>query len=239
MNQQELQDVVIRVVAGLDALRDQVSGLVARDKRAEQALEILRGRLKQFLNSFHRDKYKSTDQRKAIRALAEEVRVFDKLGYDLADAGATFLLGVAALLDGRYQAAADHLADFIERTRTADPNIANAQYLSGMMSYNRRDYHRALQHFDATFRLSPEAQRDWQSKTYVGELMFFLRKPQDHIEPVFREAEEGLRIMQGVPAHAFLSANLYLKWGNCYMEALELAPKERNPGANVALAISY
>ena len=113
MNQSETQEFMLRTASDLAELRQLVVALVKKDQRADQALSLLRNRLTSCLSSFHRDKYKSTDQRLALRALAEEIRIFDKLGFDLGVAGSAFLLGVAALLDGRNQSALYHFAEFI------------------------------------------------------------------------------------------------------------------------------
>ena len=238
MNPQELQEVVLRAVSGVDDLRQQVASLVGKDRRADQALTALRSRLGSYLAGFHRDKYKSTDQRLAVRALAEEIRLFDRLGFEIGDSHAAFLLGVGALLEGRNQTALDHFSDFIQQCSAGDPHLGNAHYLSAMICYNRRDYARAMSHFEAAFRLSPESHRDWQCKTYVAELMFFLRKPQQELEPVFREIENGLRTSE-TAQQAFLQATLYLKWGNSYVEPLVLQPKERNSMANNQVAVGY
>jgi tetratricopeptide (TPR) repeat protein len=239
MNLQELQEVVFRNTAELAELRKQLIDLVAKEKRVEVALAALRRRLAAWLDAFHRARYQATDQRLLIRALAEEILIFDKLGYDLGVGGARFLLGIAALLEGRHQAALDHLHEFIAGADSADRNLRNAAYLAAMICYNRRDFSRAIEHFEHAFRLSPEAQRDWQCQVYVGELQHFLRRPQDVLEKTFRDVEDGLRSADASPQNNFLRATLYLKWGNCYVGTLDLEPRERNALVNnpVALAL--
>src|SRR2546430_8446066 len=101
MELNELQSIVLRNASELSELRNQLGELVSKEKRVEAALGSLRRRLAAGLGAFHRDKYKSTDQRLLIRALADEIQIFDKLGYELGVAGASFLLGVSALLEGR------------------------------------------------------------------------------------------------------------------------------------------
>ncbi|MBI2571607.1 MAG: tetratricopeptide repeat protein, partial [Candidatus Schekmanbacteria bacterium] len=165
MDSEEVRSIVLRNTAELSELRHQVADLVSKEKRVNAALESLGRRLIACLEAFHRDKYKSTDQRLHIRALAEEIQIFDKLGYDIGVSGARFLLGVSALLDGRNQTAADHFQRFIDEADPDDLNLKSAHYLSAMISYNRRDYARAINHFEASFRLSPKEQPDWQSKT--------------------------------------------------------------------------
>jgi tetratricopeptide (TPR) repeat protein len=150
-------------------------------------------------------------------------------------------LGVAALLEGRNRTALDHLDEFL---RTADPterNFRNACYLAGMITYNRREFQRSTDFFARAFERSPEEKPDWQSKTYVAELAYFMRKPAPEIERVFRSVEEGLSGTED-PAQrsqrSFLRATLYLKWGNCYVETF-LKPKETNPMVNNQIAIKY
>ncbi len=238
MNIQELQDVVVRNTAELSEIRQQLNELVSKEKRVETALGLLRRRVLACLEAFHRDKYKSTDQRLLIRSLAEEILIFDKLGYDIGVTGSRFLLGVSALLDGRNQAAQDHFCQFIDNADTGDKNLRDCHYLSAMISYNRRDYNRAIDHFESAFRYSPDKSRDWQCKIYVGELMYFLRTPRELIEKAFQDVDDELRAEEGTPQYGFLRATLYLKWGNCYLGTLDLEPKERNLLVNNQVAIS-
>lgn len=238
MNTQELQEIVFRNTAELAELRRQLTDIVSKEKRVEVALGTLRRRLAACLEGFHRDKYKSTDQRLMIRALAEEILIFDKLGYDIGVSGSRFLLGVAALLEGRNQSALEYLNDFISNSDLNDKNLSNAHYLAAMICYNRRDFNRAIEHFESAFRYSPEQNRDLQCKIYVGELVYFLRKPQDLLEKAFRDVEDGLRTADNSPQQNFLRATLYMKWANCYVGTLDLDPKERNLMVNNQVAIS-
>ena len=234
----EQNSTVLKLMARLSGLEDDVSGLISRDKRAAQAISSARSRLTAILQGFHRDKYKSTDMRKAIVALAGEIAVFDRLGYDIGDHSTYFLLGVAALLDGRNQTAAEQFKTFIERAPTGDRNLPNAHYLLAMIGFNRRDFHGGIEQFERVYQLSPESARDWQCKIYVSELMHFLRQPQDQLERVFQEIEHGLRALEGSPHYGFLRATLYLKWGNCYVGTVSLDPKQPNPVANNHRAVS-
>ena len=236
MNAQEMQDIVLRNTAEIAQIRQQLTDLMAKEKRVEAALNDLRRRLEVGLGVFHRDRYKSTDQRLLIGALADEILIFEKLGYDLGAPGASFLLGVAALLEGRNQAALEYFRRFIEQTDAADRNLADAHYLAAMISYNRRDFNQAIASYQAAFRYSPEAGPDWQSLIYVGELSFFLRKPREVIEKAFFDVEERLKANETSPQRNFLRATLYLKLGNCYVGTF-VEPKERNPMVNNRLAI--
>src|SRR6185436_9580852 len=92
---------LVKLAVRLSELEREVSGLASRDKRAAQAVSAAKSKLLSLLQAFHRDKYKSTNMRKAIGSLALEIGVFERLGYDIGEPGAYFLLGVAALLDGR------------------------------------------------------------------------------------------------------------------------------------------
>lgn len=230
---------VLSLMARLSELEREVSAIASRDKRVAQAVTAVRSKLAALLQGFQRDKYKSTDMRKAIGALAAEIVIFEKLGYDIGDDGVDFLLGVAALLDGRNQAAAEQFKAFIARVPTVERNLANAHYLLAMLDFNRRDFHGGIDQFERVFQLSPESTRDWQCKIYIGELMHFLRQPQDQLERVFQEIEHGLRAMEGTPQHSFLRATLYLKWGNCYVGTVSLDPKQANTLVNNHRAISH
>jgi tetratricopeptide (TPR) repeat protein len=201
-------------------------------------LRDLARRLESCLAAFDRDRYKSTDQRLAIGALAGEIMIFDKLGYDIPVNGASFLLAVAALLEGRNQAAVEHFNDFIRQAPRDDPNLANAYYLAAMIAYNRRQYSQAIDYYESAFICSPEDNRDWQSKIYVGELLYFLRRPKEAIEKAFFDVEQQLKLIEDSPQHNFLRATLYLKLGNCYVETF-LEPRERNLMVNNQLAIRY
>lgn len=236
--QNEQNDTVLKLMARLSGLEHDVSGLISRDKRVAQAVSSARSRLTALLQGFHRDKYKSTDMRKAIGALAGEIAVFDRLGYDIGEQSTYFLLGVAALLDGRNQTAAEHFKTFIECAPVDDRNLANAHYLLAMIGFNRRDFHCGIEQFERVYQLSPESARDWQCKIYVSELMHFLRQPQDQLERVFQEIEHGLRALEGTPHHGFLRATLYLKWGNCYVGTVSLDAKQPNSLVNNHRAIS-
>ncbi|MCI0744368.1 MAG: tetratricopeptide repeat protein [Verrucomicrobia subdivision 3 bacterium] len=235
----DLQDLLLKNTATLAELQTQVSQLVSKEQRVGLALSVLRTKLEAWLLGFHRDKYKSTDQRLFVHALAEEILIFVKLGYDVGSGGSLFLLGVAALLEGRNQTALDYFKQFAEAASPDDRNRANVQYLSAMICYNRKDYHGAIQHFEAAFENSPHSQRDWQCKIYVGELQFFLRHPAEQLERTFDLIEQSLRVSDGMQNHSFLRASAHLKWGNCYMGHLDLPPKESNFMANVQVALGH
>jgi len=238
MENQELQDIVLRNTAELAEIRQQLQALTSKEQRAARALQDLRQRFKSYLDAFDRDKYKATDQRLLITALANEIRIFDKLGYDIGESGAHFLLGVADLLEGRNQAALEQLKRYIGLTAPDDRNLRNAHYLGGMVSYNRREFSQATEFFSTAFRLSPDSNRDWQSATYVAELAYFMRMPQDVVERLFFDVDEQLSRLDKSTPTSFMRATLYLKLGNCYVETF-LAPKEANPMRNNPLAIRY
>jgi len=219
---------VLRNTTELSEIRRQLSDLTSREKRVEVALRDLRRRLENCLNAFDRDKYKATDQRLLINALASEILIFDKLGYDIGTCGSHFLLGVAALLEGRYQAALERFKEFIGLAEPHDRNLGNACFLAGTVSYNRRQCSQAIEFFESAVRYSPEENRDWQSKTRVAELTYFMRKPREVIGKAFFDVEERLKAIEGAAQHGFLRATLYLKLGNCYVGTF-LEPKERNP----------
>jgi len=238
MNAQEIQDIVLRNATEISEMRQQLTDLTSKEKRVEVALQDLHRRLENFLRTFDRTKFAATDQRLLIGALAPEILIFDKLGYEIRGSGSHFLLGVAAFLKGRNQAALDYFNEFIRLAEPDNQNLCNAHYLSGMMLYNRREFNQAIEFFESAFRYSPEENRDWQSSIYVGELSYFLRKPKEIIEKAFLDVEERLKEIEDTPQHNFLRAMLYLKLGNCYVETF-LDPKERNLMVNNHVAIRY
>ncbi len=238
MDVAELQDIVLRNAIEVSEIRRQLSDLTSKEKRAEATLRDLRRRMESCLNAFDRDQYKATDQRLLISALANEILIFDKLGYDIGSSGSHFLLGVAALLEGRNQASVEHFREFISLAEPDDRNLCNAHYLAGMICYNRRELSQAIEFFESAFRYSPEENRDWQSKIYVAELSSFLRRPKEVVERVFFDIEERLKAIEGTAQHNFLRATLYLKLGNCYVDTF-LPPKENNEMINNQLAIGH
>jgi tetratricopeptide (TPR) repeat protein len=238
MTIQELQDIVLRNMTDISKIRQQLIEITSKEKRVEIALRDLRRRLEVCLDSFDRDKYKATDQRLSISALADEILIFDKLGYEIGTNGTQFLLGVAALLEGRNQSALEHFSQFIKLVESTDKNLHNAHYLAGMISYNRREFNQAIEYYQSAFQYSPEDNRDWQSMIYVGELSYFSRKPKEVIEKVFFDVEEQLKMLEDIPQHDFNRATLYLKLGNCYVGTF-LEPKERNLMVNNHIAIGH
>lgn len=238
MTTQELQEIVLRSTSELSDIRRQLTDLAAKEKRAETALRLLRTRLEERLAAFDRDRYKTTDERLQIEALAAEILIFQRLGYELGAAGSQFILGVSALLEGRNLSALEYFADFLKSAATNDANRANASYLAGMICYNRKDFTQALEFYESAFRHSPPGNPDWQSKIYVGELLHFLRRSEDQIRRVFVEAEETLASVEDTLPIRFQLATLYLKLGNCYV-ATFLDPKEPNVIVNNSTAIRY
>jgi tetratricopeptide (TPR) repeat protein len=238
MTIQELEEIVLRNTAEISELRRQQSQIASKERRVEAAIRDLRHRAENFLLAFDRDRYKSTDQRLTAQALSTEVLIFDRLGYEMPLAGARFVLGVASLLAGRNQSALDSFREFIRAADPDDRNLQDACYLSAMICYNRREFHQAMAFYEQAHRGSPKEGRDWQSKIYVGELLYFLRKPKEEIERAFLDVEEALQADDSVPARNLLLATLYLKLGNCYTETL-LEPKEANPMRNNRVAIRY
>jgi tetratricopeptide (TPR) repeat protein len=235
---QELHDIVLRCTSEISEIRHQLADLTAKEKRAETAVHLLRTRLEERLGAFDRDRYKSTDDRLQIEALAAEILIFQRLGYELGVAGSQFILGVAALLEGRNLAALECFADFLKTAATNDPNHRNASYLAGMISYNRKDFTQAIEFYESAFRHSPPGNPDWQSKIYVGELLHLLRRSEEQIQRVFLEAEEALASAEDTLQNRFQRATLYLKLANCYV-ATFLDPKEPNVIVNNTTAIRY
>lgn len=238
MNDDELKNIVIRNADQIAQIRSQLTQSGSRERRAVEALDRLRHRVQDALGGFDRDGYKATDQRLLVYALAAEILIFDKLGYDIGEIGCEFLLGVYALLQGRNSAALEHLGAFIASAEQSDRNLGNAHYLSGMISYNRRDFAKAAESFRTAFRLSPEKDQDWQSFIYVGELSYFMRKPRDVIERAFLDIENLLKSNPELPERHFLWATLYLKLGNCYVGTF-LSQKGENPMTNDQIAIAH
>lgn len=234
----DLKDIVISLSSQVAELKAQVATIRAKEDRATGAVAALRRRIETWLAGFHRDKYKSTDQRLITAALARELLIFDKLGYELAIPGAGFVLGVAALLEGRNQAALEHFESFIGAADSSNPVLADAHYLAAMICYNRRDYRRGMEHFQGVFGRSPAGHRDWQSRIYVAELMFFLRMPPDVISRELAEVEDGMR-SEDLPEHDPRRATLYLKWGNCFVGTLDLEPIQHNPMVNNQVAVAH
>jgi len=238
MNVQELQDTVLRNTTEIAQIRQQLADLISREKRVESALRDVRRRIENCLAMFDRDKYKATDQRLLVHALASEVLIFDELGYDIEMSGSHLLLGVAALLEGRYQVALKHLQEFFDLAEPQDRNLGNAYFLAGVISHNRKACNQAIEFFEAAYRHSPVEDRDWQSKLRAAELTFFVRKPREVIEKAFFDIEEQLKTVEGTPKHNALRATLYLKLGNCYVGTF-LESQERNPMVNNQIAIGY
>ncbi len=98
MNDDELKNIVIRNADQIAQIRSQLTQSGSRERRAVEALDRLRHRVQDALGGFDRDGYKATDQRLLVYALAAEILIFDKLGYDIGEIGCEFLLGVYALL---------------------------------------------------------------------------------------------------------------------------------------------
>ena len=238
MDMAEINGIVLRMADQMGQIRREVDRLAAKENRVDRVLFDVRQRLVNWLESFDRDGYKSTDQRLLTNALADEVHIFDRLGYDIGTAGGHFVLGVAALLQERHHAALEQMKAFISAVPGEDRNLSTAHYLAGMICYNRRDYARAREYMEGAFRLSPQGRPDWQAKTYIAEVNFFLRQPREMIEKSFYEVEEGLKGIEDHPQHGFLRATLYLKLGNCYV-GTALEPRERNEMVNVGVAIDH
>ena len=64
----------------ISEVRRDLTALLGKEQRVHAALASLGRRTTACLDAFDRDTYKSTDQRLLIRALADEIRVFDRLG---------------------------------------------------------------------------------------------------------------------------------------------------------------
>ncbi len=238
MTTEELRDIVLRGSSELSSLRADVTELMAKEKRAESALVSLRSRLQDRLKGFDRDHYKSTDARLEIEALAGEVLIFGRLGYHLGVPGAQFILGVAALLQGRNQAALNQFKSYLDIAGESDDNRRHACYLAAMICYNFRRCEQALQFFESAFRYSPPNNPDWQSKIYVAELLSFLRQPQADMERAFAEVQEVLSRSNETKEIRTVTATLELKLGNCYVETF-LPPREINPAVNNSKAIQH
>lgn len=235
---EELQDIVLRNADVVTDILKQLENIRAKEHRVEQALRNLCQRLEGCLQAFDRDKYKATDQRLLISALATEILIFDRLGYDLRSSSSEFLLGVSALLEGRNLPALEYLEQFLQTADPTDNNYRNANYLAGMITYNRREFQRSKDFFTHAFERSPQHNRDWQSKIYTAELAYFMRRPAQEIEAIFQSAEEGLRTTEENSQQRFLRSTLYLKWGNCYVGTF-LLPKTTNPMVNNLIALRY
>ena len=154
MENDELKDIVLRNTLQIEEMRHQLNNLISKEKRVEVALKDLHQRIEDCLIKFHRDQYKSTDQRLLICSIADEILIFEKLGYEIGVNGSYFLLGVAALLEGRNQIALDYFKEFIKKAQQSDKNLRNAYYLSAMVSYNSRDFNKAIEYFESAYRYS-------------------------------------------------------------------------------------
>ncbi len=239
LEQADLRDIVLKMSVEVGDLRQGLGELRSREARATEAVVALRAALDAWLVGFDRDQYKSTDSRLATDTLAQEVTIFDKLGYDIASGGELFLLGVHHLLAGRNEVAIDSFAAFLKTPSRDSELLAAAQYLSGMICYNRRGLVRAISHFESAASYAPENSPDFQSLIYVGELKFFLRKPRDEIEGAFRNVEDELRKLDDSAASNAQRATLYLKWGNCFLGTFELSPRHENAMVNNAEALEF
>ncbi|NQT13476.1 MAG: hypothetical protein HQ582_12045 [Planctomycetes bacterium] len=238
MKAQELQDIILRNTADISEVRQQLSAIQSKEQRVRQAIEQLRQRLKRCLDRFDPDRCEATDERLTISALANEILIFASLGYDIGMAGFDFLLGVAAFLEGRNMAALDYFEQFLRTGDPGDRNYPNAAYLAGMATYNRREFHRAIDFFKTVSERTPDKNRAWRSMTYVGELSHFVRKPAQEIERLFRNVEDILTREEGHSQHSIPRATLYLKLGNCYVGTFR-PRKEPNEMVDNQLAIQY
>jgi tetratricopeptide (TPR) repeat protein len=238
----EMQEILLRNTAELGDLRRQVGEVVSahtiREQRVGAVLADLRRRLGDYLRGFDRDRYKATDDRLLISSLAVEIAILDKLGYELGTRDGSFLSGVASLLDGRNSAALDHFSKFVQTVESSNGNIASAHYLSGMVSYNRRNFSQAIESFELAHRLAPPDKPDWQSRIYVAELMHFRRDPKEAVDKAFFDIDSQLKAIEGKPEHNVLRATLYLKWGNCYVGSF-LDPREPNLMMNNSVATAH
>jgi tetratricopeptide (TPR) repeat protein len=228
MNSQELEDIVLRHSAQLADTQRVLAELNSKEKRVESTLKRLKERVEQWVSAFDQDKYKGIDQRLQTMALASEILIFDKLGYEFGSPGSQFVLGVAALLEGRHQAALEYLKSF-DAPGSQQPRAArDANYLAAMICYNTKRFSEAIDFFEKAFQHSPIGNRDWQSKIYVAELQFFLRRPGEVVHKAFFDAQEGLARCESSNKRKVLEATLWLKLGNCFVGNLDLTPKEEN-----------
>jgi tetratricopeptide (TPR) repeat protein len=234
----ELQDLVLRNAAELSEVRRQISDLISKEKRVEATIRDLQRRMGDYLKGFDRDKYKGTDPRLSVAFLAHEILILERLGYDLGNPGADFILGVAAILEGRNFAALEEFKRFLASADQADRNVQNASYLAAMICYNRREPSQAIEHFSEAFRYSPEKRRDWQSAIYVGELQYFRRDPKEVVDKTFFDIECELKRIERQPEHNVLRGTLYLKWGNCYAGTF-LPPLQTNGMVNNGVAVAF
>jgi tetratricopeptide (TPR) repeat protein len=239
MDAKELESIVLKISTEVSDLRRSLADLISKETRVRTALGMLIKRVASALSKFDRDRYKSTDQRLIVRALADEIRIFDHLGYDIGVSGARFIAAVSCLLEGRNQEARDQFERFITEAEADDHNFRNAHYLIAMVCYNRHEFQQAIEHFEEAFRYSETGNPDWQSIIYIGELCHFLRRPQEEMERVFSRVEEGLRGMEDTADVHFLLSTLFLKWGNCYVGMMDLEPEHHNSLINNQIAIDY
>lgn len=251
METHEMKDILLRTVGDVSQIRKDLllltekdSLLTKKEEKVKRAIDDLKARLKSSLASFDRDHYKSTEKRLELRSLAHELDIFNKLGYDLSMHGVEFFLGVNALLDGRNQAAQAHFRAFIDSGENKEgKSLWNAHYLSAMICYNRNDQFGAKPHFEAAFDCSPEGHRDWQSKIYIAELLYFLRESPDAIEHEFTDTleqileEEKHFDIKRTKKYASLKATLLLKHGNCFFGGFFLPPQRESGSINLPLAL--
>jgi tetratricopeptide (TPR) repeat protein len=234
---EEVEQTLLRHARELSELRTSLSSLTEKEARVKGALDALGSRLARYCASFDRDGYKATDERLLVRALADETRIFERLGYNIDESNASFVMAVAALLDGRNQTALDGFEQLLERGAASAPLRRNAHYLCGMISYNRQEYSRATRHFQACADGSPEDGRDWQARIYVAELAFFMRRNSSELDKSFADIEEGLKRETPSTATSILLAMLHLKWGNVHVGTISLEPREQNPSIDNGEAV--
>jgi tetratricopeptide (TPR) repeat protein len=239
MENNDLKEIVLRNMADLAEIQKQFTQTAEQNRRAEAALRELKNRIAECLDGFDRDRYKSTNNRLEIMALANDILIFDRLGYEIGMNASQFLLGVAAFLEGRNLTALKHFETFMSEAGPNDSNYRNACYLAGMITYNRREFNRATEFFSDAFRQSPENNRDWQCMIYVAELAYFMRKSPPEIERLFRIVEQGLSALPRNLETNFLRATLYLKLGNCYVGTFEEPVTGANPMVNNRIAIQH
>lgn len=231
-------------------IEEQVSGLSSELERIEQKMvererrevravasaDMLVGRIHDVMRAFDRDAYKSTDNRLRLSSLAQEIRTFNGLGYELCHE-ASLVLAVSSMLQGLNKDARAYFARFIEGAERKGDLTQTAHYLAGMVCYNRREFSAATEHFSSAHSLSTDEGRDWQALTYVAELQHFMRKPPEVVDKNFFDIEQSLRTQadQLADRHS-LWATLYLKWGNCYAATIS-PPSKENRSENNAKAI--